>query len=253
MRTHLLLAVTLSSVPALASEPLQSAFGPGEQSVFEVSYLGVPTGTVVITVGLQMEQFGKPIWPIVCTASTDLSIYPVRDRYISYWDWGQNRNIGSEFTRDENKKKDREKMRYDFSKKKIFATKQKESNKAEDFIYDAQEGVVDLAGAAFSLRNASLEVGSEYKLPIFTGLVTYEMSAKVAGKEKLTTRQGDKNVLKVSFTAGGWTGGLAPKRALTLWVLDDPTHLPVKFEAELMVGSIVAELTTSYPGRDFTR
>ena len=53
MRTYLLLAVTLSSLPALASEPLQSAFGPGEQSVFEVSYLGVPTGTVVITVGQQ--------------------------------------------------------------------------------------------------------------------------------------------------------------------------------------------------------
>jgi hypothetical protein len=46
---------------------------------------------------------------------------------------------------------------------------------------------------------------------------------------------------------------LAPKRALTLWVLDDATHLPVRFEAELMLGSVVAELTTFYPGRDYTR
>lgn len=249
---QLLLCATLASSPALANEPAHSAFGPGEQSVFEVSYLGVPTGTVVITVGMQMEQFGQPIWPIVCTAQTDLSIYPVRDRYISYWDSGQNRNIGSEFTRDENKKKDREKMRYDFGKKKIYAVKQKESAKPVDSVYDAQDGVVDLAGAAFSLRNASLNLGDEHKLPIFTGLVTYQMIAKVEGKQKLTTKLGERDCLKVSFTAE-WTGGLAAKRALTLWVLDDATHLPVRFEAELMVGSVVADLTTFYPGRDFTR
>ncbi len=247
-----LLFIFLLCAPVLANEPRRSAFGPGEQSVFEVSYLGVPTGTVVVTVGLPMEQFGQPIWPIVCTAQTDLSIYPVRDRYISYWDWNQNRNIGSEFTRDENKKKDRERMRYDFPNKRIFAVKQQESHKPVDSNYEALDGVVDLAGATFSLRNAALNLGDEHKLPIFTGLVTYQMVAKVEGKQKLSTRQGEKDCLKVSFTAE-WTGGLAPKHALTLWVLDDATHLPVRFEAELMIGSVVAELSTFYPGRDYTR
>ena len=250
---HALFAAALAAVPSIGAEPTRSAFGPGEQSVFEVSYLGVPTGTAVITVGLQMEQFGKPIWPIVCTAQTDLSIYPVRDRYISYWDWTQNRNIGSEFLRDENHHKDREKMRYDFAKKKLYATKQNEGAKAEDFVYEAQDGVVDLAGAAFSLRNAPLNIGDEYKLPIFTGLVTYQMVAKVELRKKLTTKLGERDCLKVSFTAGGWTGGLAPKSNLSLWVLDDPTHLPVRFEAELFIGSVVAELTTFYPGKDFNK
>jgi hypothetical protein len=247
------LAVALfAALPALGAEPVKSAFYPGEQSVFDVSYLGVPTGTVTVTVGMKMEQFGKPIWPLVCTAQTDLSIYPVRDRYISYWDTGLNRNIGSEMTRDENHHKDREKFRYDFEKKKIYGTKQKEGSKPEDSIYEAQPGVVDLAGATFSLRNAKLDIGDEHKLPIFTGLVTYVMTAKVEEKKKLKTSLGERDCLRVSFTAE-WNGGLQAKRNLSLWVLDDPSHLPVRFEAELVLGSVVADLTTFYPGRDFTR
>jgi hypothetical protein len=252
--SQVFLGAVLAALPALASDapPIRSAFGPGEQATYEVSYLGVPAGTAVITVGLKMQQYGQDVWPIVCTAQTELAIFPVKDRYVSYWDFAAGRNVGSEFFADENRKRRREKSRYDAQLKKIFATKQKEGSAPVEVTYDVPEGVVDLAAAAMQVRNQPLSVGQELKVPIFTGLVTYQMTAKVEGKEKLSTRLGEKDTFRVTFTAE-WSGMLKAKRALTLWFLDDPSHLPVRFEAELMLGSVVAELSSFYPGRAFTQ
>ena len=251
--SQVVLGAFLLAGPALAADPaLVSAFGPGEQSTFAVSYLGVPTGVAVITVGLKMTQYGKEVWPLVATAQTDLPIYPVRDRFVSYWDFTEGRNVGSDFHADENKKRRREKFRYDREQQKIFATKQAGGKPEVELTYELQPGAVDLAAAAFTVRNRPLKVGDELALPIFTGLITYQMKARVDGREKRSTPMGEKDCLKVSFTAD-WAGMLTPKRALTMWFTDDAAHVPVRFEAELMLGSVVAELKTFHPGKDYFR
>jgi hypothetical protein len=251
--SHAVLGALLFAGPVLAAEPaLRSAFGPGEQSSFDVSYLGVPTGVATITVGLKMTYAGKDVWPLVCTAQTDLDIYPVRDRFISYWDFSAGQNVGSEFHADENKKRRREKFRYDRVQGKIFATKQVGGKPEVEITYDAPPGVVDLAAAAFGVRNRPLKINDEITVPIFTGVITYQMKAKVEAREKLQTPMGEKDCVKVSFTAD-WSGMLTPRRALTMWFTDDAFHVPVRFSAELMLGSVVAELKTFYPGKDYSR
>ncbi len=248
-----LLGTLLISGPIWAAEPtLRSAFGPGEQSSFDVSYLGVPTGVATITVGLKMQYQGKDVWPLVCTAQTDLDIYPVRDRFVSYWDYAAGQNLGSDFVADENKKRRREKFRYDRAQGKIFATKQAGGKPEAEVTYDAPEGVVDLAAAAFQVRNRPLKMGEEISVLIFTGVITYTMKARVEAREKLQTPMGEKDCLKVSFTAD-WSGMLAARRALTMWFTDDAFHVPVRFSAELMLGSVVADLKTFYPGKDYSR
>ncbi len=236
-----------------AAQPqIRSAFGPGEQSTFEVSYLGIPTGTATITVGLKMQVQGQDVWPLVCTAHTDLDIYPVRDRFVSYWDFTAGQNIASEFHADENKKRRREKFRYDRPQSKIFATKQAGGKPEVELVYDAREGVVDLAAAAFGVRNRPLQVNEEISVPIFTGTITYQMKAKVEGRETIQTPMGTKDCVKVSFTAD-WSGMLAPRRALTMWFTDDAFHVPVRFSAQLVLGTVLAELKTFYPGKDYSR
>lgn len=247
------LGAILLAGPVLAAEPsIRSAFGPGEQSTFEVSYLGLPTGQATITVGLKMTYQGKDVWPLVCTAQTDLDIYPVRDRFISYWDFEAGHNLGSEFHADENKKRRREKFRYDRGAGKIFATKQAGGKPEVEITYEAPPGVVDLAAAAFQVRNQPLKLNDELSVLVFTGTITYQMKARVEGREKLRTPMGEREVLRVSFTAG-WSGMLTPRRALTMWFTDDAFHVPVRFAAELMLGSVVAELKTYYPGKDYSK
>ncbi len=244
----LLAGLTHAAEPA----PIRSAFGPGEQSTFEVSYLGVPTGIATITVGLKMQQYGRDVWPLVCTAQTDLDIYPVRDRFVSYWDFATQQNVGSDFVADENKKRRREKFRYDREAQKIFATKQAGGKEEREVTYPLPDGVVDLAAAAFQVRNRPLNIGDTLTISIFTGMITYQMKAKVEGREKRKTAMGEKDCLRVSFTAD-WSGMLAPRKPLTMFFTDDAFHVPVRFEAELVLGSVVAELKTFYPGKDYSK
>ncbi len=251
--SHAFLGTLLVASPAFAAETaLHSAFGPGEQSTFDVSYLGLPTGVATITVGLKMQYGGKEVWPLVCTAQTDLDLYPVHDRFISYWDFTTGQNLGSEFFADENKQRRREKFRYDRAQGKIFATKQSGAKPEVQITYEAPPGVVDLAAAAFQVRNRPLKLNEEIRVPIFTGTLSYQMKAKVEGREKLKTPMGEKDCLRVSFTAD-WSGMLTPRRALTMWFTDDPFHVPVRFSAELMLGSVVAELKSFYSGKDYSR
>lgn len=252
--SHAVLGALISfGLGARAAEPVfRSAFGPGEQSTFDVSYLGVPTGIATITVGLKMQHLGKDVWPLVCTAQTDLDIYPVRDRFISYWDFAAGHNIASEFHADENKKRRREKFRYDREEGKILATKQAGGKPEVERTYELPPGAVDLAAAAFQVRNRPLKLNEEITISIFTGVITYQMNAKVEGRVKLQTPMGEKDCLQVSFTAD-WSGGLATRRALTMYFTDDAFHIPVRFTADLMLGTVVADLKTYYPGRDYSK
>ena len=67
---RLLPLVLCAAWPAFAVTSLPQAFGPGEQTSYEVTWLGVPTGTAQVTVGWKMEQFGQPVWPILCVGET---------------------------------------------------------------------------------------------------------------------------------------------------------------------------------------
>src|SRR6476660_5409292 len=85
---------------------IKSVFGPGEQSTFKVQYLGMTAGTTTVTVGSDTQQWGSSVWPIVALAKTEsvFRIYPVRDKFITYWDPKAQRSLGSDLFADEGSK-----------------------------------------------------------------------------------------------------------------------------------------------------
>src|SRR3990167_2215670 len=76
-----------------------SVFGPGEQTTYEVSFMGVTAGRAELTVGWTMEQFGREVWPLVCVGETTslAAVYPLKDRFITYWDPLERRSVGADF------------------------------------------------------------------------------------------------------------------------------------------------------------
>lgn len=231
---------------------IRSVFGPGEQTTYEVSYLGIVAGQAQLTVGWTMEQYGREVWPLVCVGQSAnvASIWRVNDRFVSYWDPRAREAVGADFFLDENKKRRRERYFYDREAGQAVATKQKEGQAPYEVRYDMAPGTLDLAAAGFSLRNVPLSIGLTHEFPIFTGLKVYTMTAKVEGRETIDTKLGRVEAYRVTVN-GDFNGQLATKGLMTLFYTADEKQLPVRAEAEFLLGKVLLEAVKYSPGRAY--
>ena len=137
------------------------------------------------------------------------------------------------------------------SGKSALVVRQKEGEAPAEKQMDVLEGALDVAGATFALRNRDLEVGREYAYPVFTGSKSFLMKARVEAKEMLSTSKGKQEVYRLRVYTE-FSGNLASKRDLVAWLTTDARHLPVRLEADLALGSLVAELTEYQQGKVVT-
>lgn len=244
----LLSAVVFSSA-AMAQEANQ-AFGPGEQSLYRIQYLGVTAGTAQITVGAPMKQWGEQVWPIVSVAKSDpaIGVWPIKDKFVSYWSAASQRTLGSDFFVDENNKRRRQRVQFKDGGRGAHVIRQHEGAQATEATHDLPEGSMDLAAAAFALRNRGISDGQEYTYPVFTGTKSFVLHATVDGRQKLKTVMGEQEVFRVRLQTE-FSEKLKAKRDIIAYFTTDPTHVPVRIEADLALGSIVAELSEYKQGR----
>jgi hypothetical protein len=239
MLTGMMLGLLGSGV-ALAQGNSPSAFGPGEQASYRVQYLGLTAGTAQVTVGAPMRQWGKDVWPIVSLARSEAvaGVWPVKDKYVSYWDYNTSRVLGSDMMEDQNHKRRRVRVKLNDDGKSALVVRQKEGEAPAEKQMDVLEGALDVAGATFALRNRDLEVGREYAYPVFTGSKSFHMKARVEAKEVLSTSKGKQEVYRLRVYTE-FSGNLASKRDLVAWLTTDARHLPVRLEAEYQQGKVV--------------
>jgi hypothetical protein len=244
-----LLSGVLFSGVALAQET-NKAFGPGEQSLYRVQYLGVTAGTAQVTIGAPMKQWGQQVLPIVCLAKSDpsLGIWPIKDKFVSYWHTETQRPLGSDFFVDENNKRRRQRIKLLGDGSSAHVVRQREGAAANEATHELQAGTMDVAGATFALRNKGLVVGQEYTTPVFTGSKSFVMRATVEGRQKLKTPLGEKDVLKVKVQTD-FSERLKTQRDITVYFSADPSHVPLRVEADFVLGAMVAELIEYKPGR----
>lgn len=249
MFTGLFFGLGLSGA-VLAQGEVRTSFTPGEQASYRVQYLGVTAGTAQVTVGAPMKQWGKDVWPIVSVAKTDsvAGVWPVKDKYVAYWDFNAQRVLGSDMHEDQNNKRRRVRVRMSEDGHSALVVNQKEGETPSENQHEVVQGTLDVAGATFALRNRVLEVGQEYAFPVFTGAKSFTMKARVEARETLDTKLGRQDAFRLRVYTE-FSGNLASKRDLVAWLTADERHLPVRIEAELVMGSLVAELTDYARGK----
>lgn len=238
------LALGLASGALANDRP--ASFGPGEQSTYQVHYLGMNAGVAHILVGARTTQWGQDVWPIVTNARSDrkLFFFPIRDRFVTYWDFSAQRTIGSDFYVDENRKKRHQRIRLDHEGKSATVYK---SEKNSETTMEVPEGTTDIASATFALRNERMEVGRRFSVPVFTGAKHFVLQAHVLEKVKLDTPLGKREVYKVRVQTD-FSGKLKSKRDLYAYFTTDTAQVPVRIEAEFVLGAVVAELVLYSPG-----
>jgi hypothetical protein len=247
-----LLSVVVLSGAAMA-QGTSHAFGPGEQSLYRVQYLGVTAGTAQITVGAPMKQWGEQVWPIVSVAKSDpaLGAWPIKDKFVSYWSAASQRTLGSDFFVDENNKRRRQRIQLKDGGRTAHVVRQYEGAQPTEATHELPEGSMDLASATFALRNRGLADGQQYTFPVFTGTKTFLLRATVDGRQKLKTVMGEQEVFRVRLQTE-FSEKLKAKRDIIAYFTTDPSHVPVRIEADLALGSIVAELSEYKQGRAVT-
>jgi hypothetical protein len=236
-----------------AQEPTGAAVGPGEQSQYRVRYLGLTAGSATVTVGAPMTQWGQSVWPIVSMAKSDdvVGVYPIKSRFVSYWDAGARRVTGSDLHSEENRKRRRQRIQLSADGTGATVVKQKESDPPRESEHTLPEGTMDVAGATFALRGQELAVGRSYAYPVFTGSKQFTMRATVEGREKVTTPAGAHDAFKVRVHTE-FDGKLTSNRDMVAYLSADEHHVPLRIEADFALGTVVAELTDYKPGRVVT-
>lgn len=246
-RLMLAVAVLVTTSAFALTQPVP--FGPGEQATYEVSFLGVPSGIAQITVGLRTDQYGARVLPLVCVGQTTslANVFPIKDRFVSYFDPAQKKSVGVDYFIDENRMRRKEQFRFNQEPQKVFAHKKKEGQGPYDVTYDVPDGTMDLASASFWLRSRDIVVGAVHELPIFTGAKWYQMRATVEAKETITTKLGETSAYRVSITTD-FQGDAATKSNILVWYTADEKKLVVRARAEFVVGNVTADIVQYLPG-----
>jgi len=217
------------------------AFQPGEKITYAVAYsvagLYVNAGTASFTT-TKADYGSGEIYHLVGEGATNTKydwIFKVRDRYESYFDASAMQPV--KFIRNVNEGKYKKYEEVTFDAQTNTAVTPKGAYKVPDNIQDVISSVYYARNINFSKYKA----GDKIPFNMFFGSDVYSMYIRYMGKEKIKTRYGTFNTIKLQpllLKGKTFKGG----EDMAVWVTDDNNHVPVRIESKLSVGSIKVDL-----------
>ncbi|SFX19936.1 DUF3108 domain-containing protein [Cytophaga hutchinsonii] len=226
-----------------------AAYGPKESLVYRLHYGFVTAGEARIEVDPTLYMINNKVCyktSVIGATSGSVDIaMRVRDQWTSYIDTATKipqrsmRNIA------ENNYRLKEMVMYDYANKKANVItesgKELEKSTAE---YAITNNLQDIVSGAYYLRTldySKMAPGTPITMKAFFEDKLYDFTLKYVGKEKLHTKHGYINVIKIQPVMPDnelFDGG----NSIRLWLSDDDNKIPVKIEADMFVGKVEVEL-----------
>ncbi len=237
------IVLLLLTAVAMAQDK-HSSFQAGEWFKFRIHY-GVFTASYA-TLEVKSETLNeRPVYHIVGEGKSSgiLSVFfKVEDYYETYID--RKEVIPYRFIRKINEGghiKDIE-INFDHETKKAHVFNKK-YNKKESF--SVKQGVQDMMSSFYYLRNnidvSSLQKGNEQLVNMFFDNENYLFKLRFLGREIIKTKFGKIRCLKFRPIVQA-DRVFKEEESLTVWVSDDENRMPVRIKADILVGSIKADL-----------
>lgn len=217
------------------------AFQDGENITFNVFYsvigLYINAGTANFTVN--MEQLNnKPVYHVVGSGSSNPSydwIFKVRDKYETFIDTANLKPV--KFIRDINE---------GGFKKYENVTFNQQANAAVTTtgVYKIPNCVQDVLSSIYYARNIDFnkyKSGDKIPFTMFLDNEVYNLYIKYLGKETIKTKYGRFHSIKFKpllVKGTMFEGG----EKMTVWVSDDPNHIPLRIESPIVVGSVKVDM-----------
>lgn len=225
------------------SSQAQSAYGNGEWLSFKIKYGWFNTSKASLEVQETTINGQNVLHVVAMGKSVGLLdvFFKVRDRYETYIDAN---GLPIKFIRDINE------GGYE-KHKELYFEQNKRQVKVIDFkhdtneVFDIKPNTQDMLSAFYKLRNSidndNLKVGQEFYLNMFFDNKNYDFKTRFLGYETLDTKFGKIDCLKFRpYVMADRV--FEESESLTFWVTADKNKIPIKIQADLAVGSLIAEL-----------
>jgi len=217
------------------------AFQPREKISYTVYYnvigIYVNAGSATFTTSSEKLQ-DADVFHVVGEGSTNPNydwIFKVRDRYESYFNSTDLQPV--KFIRQINEGKFKKTEEVNFNQQTNTAT-------TKTGVYKVPENVQDVISVMYYARNINYDQyhnGDKILFSMFLDDKVYNMYIHYMGKETIQTKYGKFNAIKLKpllLKGSLFEGG----EDMTIWVTDDPNHIPVRIESPIIVGSIKVDL-----------
>ena len=221
-----------------------SPFSVGEIFKIDLYYIGIRAATLSVKVMPFVSVGGKKAFHFRGTAETTsvmaliYKLYNVIDAYVDYETFTP---IKMTLTMDESKQNVATVINYDHKNKVSHFWKKRidkdgnvtEENRIDELTPMAQ----DIFSSLYYVRTLPLAVGQKFKFPLHDNGKNWTLTMDVVKQEKVWTRLGKVDALLLHPTVER-DGEKFTKATMLLWVTNDAKKVPIKFEAEVILGSM---------------
>ena len=218
-----------------------NAFKADEEVRMKVFYstLGMYIGAGEATFTSSLERFnGKQVYHLIGegkTYPTFDNFFKVRDRYESYVDTAN--LLPYKFVRNVDEGGYKKYNNVTFNQKANTAI----STNGVFKITDCMQDVVSMVYYARNIDFTKYKVDDKIPFDMFLDDEVYHLYIRYLGKEKIKTRYGRFNAIKIRpllIKGTIFEGG----EKMTAWLSDDPNHLLLRAESPIAVGSIKVDM-----------
>ena len=217
-----------------------NTFKSGESLTFKVFYtLGiyVPAGEAVITVNLERLN-NRPVYHINADGKT-FSFYDgffkVRDKYESFIDTATLQPL--KFIRNVYEGGYKKYENVSFNQTTNTAVSTEGTTKVPNCIQDVLSSMYYARNIDFN----SYKVDDKIPFAMYLGNEVFNLYIRYLGKETIKTKYGKFNAIKFKpllIKGTIFEGG----EKMTVWVSDDPNHIPLRVESPISVGSVKVDM-----------
>lgn len=244
MKKYIIILLLITSIAPAFAQDNHKAFDSGEWFKFRIHY-GLFTASYA-TLEIKKEQLnGKPVHHIIGTGKSSgfLSVFfKVEDYYETYIDIDKVRPYRFIRKINEGGHTKNIEINFDHNENKALVFNKKHKTKKS---YPIQSDVQDMVSSFYYLRNnintSSLKKGDEQYVNMFFDNESYRFKLKFLGREVIKTKMGKIACLKFRPYVQA-DRVFKEEESMTVWVSDDDNRMPVRIKADIVVGSIKADL-----------
>ena len=228
--------------------PVQDPIWVGERLVYTMSYIGVPVGEFTLEVLPNKFVANREVYHITghaVTSSVASLIYRLDDFVETYFDYQGLFSHRFHILLDETKQK-RDSLELNDSEKKETFFWNRWHHRDKGYSETKQFAAVpsfaqDTMSALYYIRMLPLPTGSELTFPVISEGRAWEAICTVVRREMKDTVLGEVQTIVIRPDTK-YEGILRKAGTSYLWLTDDDRRIPVRLEAKVRIGSIVAKL-----------